>query len=86
MGELGKKITVKETETKRFKFALCILDEDDNIVKMHGINTKWTAVSEGFLGEKFNVDIHDEIANIISNELKKDLTPEVIKELLKGLT
>lgn len=71
---------------KRFKFALCILDEDDNVLKMNGINTTWSAVDEGFVGKNFDLRVENEIVNTISTELKKNITPEVIKELMKGVS
>ncbi len=86
MSEIGKVIEVAETKMKRFKFSLCILDEDDNILKKYGINTTWNAVDEGFIGENFDIRMENEIANIISAELKKGINPEVIKELMKGVT
>ena len=69
---------------KNVKFALCLLDEDENIVNKRDITTRWTEDIEEDLREKFNVDVNKEIACVVATEIRKNTTEEFIYKLLNG--
>jgi hypothetical protein len=68
---------------KTLKLGICLLDENDEIVSKRIIGTNWEVDLEQDLREKFNIHVHDEIANIMFENLKLQLSPEVIKEMLR---
>ena len=62
---------------------VCFLDENDKIISKRVIGSNWSVNVEQDLKHKFAMHIEDEIANILTENLKIELTPEIIKEMLK---
>jgi hypothetical protein len=64
------------------KLALCALDDDDNIIaKTDDFYCEWDSDMEIALRD-FGMDIHSEIGQIMVKELKRQLTPSVVVNLL----
>jgi hypothetical protein len=70
---------------KTLKLAVCLMDKDDKIVSKTIIGTNWQVNTEHSLSEKYNLHVYDEIATILTESLKSQLTPEVIKEMLREI-
>jgi predicted RNA methylase len=68
---------------KILKVAICFLSEDDTIVARKVLESKWSVDAEIFTNKKFNISIEDEIAEVITENIKLSLTPRVIREMLK---
>lgn len=67
---------------KKIKIGLCFLDEEGNIVANRLLNSNWSVNIEQDLKE---FKIRDEIAEIITETLKLELTKKVIREMLDEL-
>jgi len=68
---------------KILKLGVCFLDEEDNIITKRVIGTNWSVNIEKDLREKFDTHVDDEIAEILTGNLKLQLTSEIVKEMLK---
>ena len=68
---------------KTLKLGVCFLDEEDNIITKRVIGTNWSVNIEQDLREKFHTHVDDEIAEILTGNLKLQLTSEIVKEMLK---
>lgn len=67
---------------KEIKFALCLMDMDDNILSRREIKGTWTIGDERYLDEKFDVVAHNEVVNVISDILRRQITKKVIRYLM----
>ena len=67
---------------KTLKLGVCFLDEEDNIISKRIIGANWSVNVEQDLKHKFNGHVEDEIAAILTENLKIQLNPEVVKEML----
>ncbi len=72
----------EEAKMKTLKVGVCLLDEDENIISKRTIGTNWEVNVERDLKSHHKVHILDEISTILSENLKLQLTPDVIKEML----
>jgi hypothetical protein len=70
---------------KAVKLGICFLDEDDNIVVKHIVGSKWTIDADGRGVREYRIRVNEEIANIIFENLKLDLTPDNILSMLEEL-
>jgi len=68
---------------KNLTVGICFLDDEENIITKRVIGTNWTVNVEQDLKEKFNIHMMDEIATILTENLKLQLTNEVMKDMLK---
>jgi len=68
---------------KSLKLGVCFLDEEENIISKRVIGADWSVNIEQDLKNKFDFRVEDEIAAILTENLKLQLTPEVVKEMLK---
>jgi hypothetical protein len=67
----------------RLKFAICSLDEDDNVIKVgKAITTNWTTTIIDEIKRDCGVDIKKEMAAIIVKELTMNITPDDIMKLI----
>ena len=67
---------------KTLKLGVCFLDEEDNIISKRVIGADWSVNVEQDLKHKFHTRMEDEVAAILTENLKLQLTPEVVKEML----
>ena len=67
---------------KSLKLGVCFLDEEENIISKRVIGADWSVNIEQDLKNKFDFRVEDEIAAILTENLKLQLTPEVVKEML----
>jgi hypothetical protein len=63
--------------------SICFEDKDGNIICKRQIESKWEIVDEATLKKYHNVNIMDEIAEVITDQLKLQLTSDIIKEMIK---
>lgn len=66
---------------KNVKMGICFLDEDDNIISKRVIGTNWEVDTEKDL-EKFGLYVNDEIASILTANMKLQLNEDTVKEML----
>ena len=68
---------------KEFKIAICLLDEKDEVVNQKIINCDWTLdTANNFKAHLQNDKILTELALILFEQIKIDLTPEFVEELI----
>jgi len=67
---------------KTLKMGVCFLDEDDNLISKRLVNANWSVNLEQDLKGMFNVDVLDEIAAILTENVKLTLTQDTVKDML----
>ena len=67
---------------KTLKVGVCFLDDEDNVITKRVVGTNWTVNVEQDLKKNFNVHMMDEIASILTENIKLQLTDEVIREMI----
>ena len=67
---------------RTLKLGVCFLDEEDNIITKRVIDAQWEVNIEQDLRDNFNVCMEDEIATILTENLKLQLQPDIVKEML----
>lgn len=67
------------------RLSICFEDELGNVVSKRLIESSWSVNDEEILQMKFNVCMKDEVANILCETLKNNLTPDIIKEMINEL-
>jgi hypothetical protein len=67
------------------KIGLCVLDENDNLIKSKTLSVKFREEVKDEMKSFFSLDMKTEIANILLQEIKKNLTIDDIKELLEDI-
>jgi len=68
-------------EEKMLRFALCLLDQDGNVVaKTDGIKVSWAPDLEKEMSETFNITIKDELVDSIAEQIKINIQPDIISE------
>ena len=68
---------------KTLKVGICFLDDENNIITKRTIGTNWSVDAEEDLKRKIpNIHMIDEIATILTENLKLQLTNEVMKDML----
>ncbi len=68
---------------KTLKLGVCFLDEEDNIMSKRVIGESWSVNVDQDLRERSHTHIDGEIAAILTENLKLQLTSETVKEMLK---
>lgn len=68
-----------------FKIGLCILDENDNLLKSKTLSVKWKKEAEEEMKSLFALDLKTEMASILFEEIRENITIDDIKELLEDL-
>jgi len=61
---------------------VCFLDDENNIITKRTVGTNWTIDAEQDLKRTMNMHMMDEIAAILTENIKLQLTDEVMKEML----
>ena len=67
---------------KTLTVGVCFLDEEGNVINKRTIGTNWSLDVEQDLKLKFNIHMIDEVASILTDNIKLQLTQSVIKEML----
>ena len=67
---------------KTLKVGICFLDDEDNVITKRVVGTNWTVNVEQDLKKNFNIHMMDEIASILTENIKLQLTDEVIREMI----
>jgi DNA-binding transcriptional regulator YhcF (GntR family) len=67
---------------KNITVGVCFLDMEGNIVTKRTIGVNWPVDMEKDLKRNFNINVMDEIAHILTENLKLELKQSVIKEML----
>ncbi len=57
-------------------------DENDNVCSKRQIGTNWQVNANQYLLGDHAADVEDEISKILVENLKLQITPEVVKEML----
>lgn len=68
---------------RELKLGICFIDDDGEVMSKRVIGTSWTVDLEKDINENFNIHVVDEIAAILTENLKLQLTTEVVKEMLE---
>ena len=68
---------------KTLKLGICFFDENNNVITKRTIGANWQVDVEQDLKEKFYTHVDDEIAAILTENLKIQLTPEIVVEMLQ---
>jgi len=69
---------------KSFTIAICLLDEEDNIINKKKISARWSMELEKEIKSIFDVDLKSEAASLILDEIKRELTQEIIEDFIDG--
>lgn len=64
------------------RVALCLLDEDGNILSQAALRVKWSKELEENLSVCHGINAEDCINATIAEEIKKQITPELLSELI----
>ncbi len=67
---------------KKLKLGLCFLDENDNIFVKRFLNVNWELNLEQDRGLLHNVHHKDELAQIMTDQIKIDLGKGIVKDML----
>ena len=67
---------------RTLKAGICFLDEEDNVISKRVIGTNWTIDIEQHLKDNFNVHILDEVAEIITENLKLQLNASEVRKMI----
>lgn len=70
---------------RNLTLGVCFFDEDDNVIIKRNIGTNWSINDEQDLRKKFNIYMEQEIASILYENLKLQLTEDVVLEMVKEL-
>jgi len=70
-------------EMKTLKVGVCFLDEDGKVVSKSVVGTNWSVDIEQDLKEKVDILFLDEIAEVLTENIKLQLTSDVIKQMLR---
>jgi hypothetical protein len=65
-------------------FAICLLDEDDQITNLKKLKIRFTKELQEDMRSFFALDIESEIAGLVHSEIVNNLTVDDIKDLLKN--
>ena len=69
--------------SKHLKIGICVLDEFDIPVSVKSLDATWTESVVKDLKEKFEVEFGREVSDLISEQLKLMITPNVVYDLIK---
>jgi hypothetical protein len=67
---------------RKIKLGLCFLDEDDNIVVKRFLQVHWEFDMEKDAKILLNVNMKDEVAAIITQQIKIDLDKGVVRKMI----
>lgn len=68
---------------KTLKVGLCLLDDKDNVMTHKPLKSNWTINPEADIDKKIpKLHIIDEICNVLTESVKLEINPEIIKEML----
>ena len=73
---------------KLLKVGICFLDEDDNVMSKRVVGTDWALDYDGDrkneqeIKRKYNININDELAAVLTENIKLQLKEEDIKQML----
>ena len=63
--------------------ALCTLDEHDNVLRKVAIKVKWHKKTEKEIKSMFALDLKEQMAEILLEEIRDNLDVDTIKKLLE---
>jgi len=61
-------------------------DEEGNVQVKRKVSTNWNVNTEEDLVKEHSIYFKDEVSNILSEHLKLQITPQVIKEMVEELS
>ena len=70
---------------KTLTVGVCFLDDENNVIVKRTIGTNWTLDMEEDFKKEFNGYLMDEVATILTENVKLQLTEEVMKDMLAEL-
>lgn len=70
---------------KNLKVAICILDEDENVVAKKAITTSWKPEIETKMKKILGLDFKTEFASVLAESLKTEISDKIIIDLLEGV-
>ena len=76
---------MKELKMKSLKVGIYFEDENGNIVQKRILGSKWSIADEQTFMNHHEKYFSDEVADILTENIKLELKPEVIKEMMKEL-
>jgi len=70
---------------KNLTLGICFLDDEGNVISKRVIGTNWTLDTEQDLKRFPNTCIFDEISAILTENIKLQLTNDVIREMVEEI-
>ena len=70
---------------RTLKLGVCFLDEEDKVISKKVIGTNWSVDIEQDFRVKPNVHMINEIAEIMTENIKVQLEPDTIKQMLSDI-
>lgn len=71
---------------KELKLGICFLDDDDNVISKRVVGTNWTLnMDEEDSMKDYKMHFFDEIARVLCDNLKLQLTEETVLDMIKEL-
>ena len=67
---------------KTLKVGICFLDDENNVIVKRAVGTNWSILEEQDFEGDMNSHMMDEIATILTENIKLQLTNEAIKDML----
>jgi len=67
---------------KQVKMGLCMIDEENNLLTFKSLKSNWTLDIERDLKAKLHNNVMDEIAAILTESVKLEVTEEVVREMI----
>lgn len=69
----------------QIKVGVCFLDVENNIIVKKRLESKWFYGIEHELKENYDVLMDNSYPKVLTESLKQELTPDIIKEMLDEL-
>lgn len=70
---------------KHLTLGIYFADEEGNIQSKRQIGSNWSVTDEEILSRDFNICVEDEIAQILVENLKLQLTKEFVKDMIQEM-
>jgi len=71
---------------RRFKVGLCFIDEDGGeVIAIQPLRSNWSVDVETPESEKDRMRVRTEIASVLSDQIRFEMNPDILKGMLKKI-
>ena len=71
---------------RRFKVGLCFIDEDGGeVIAIQPLRSNWSIDTETAESEEDRMRVRTEIASVLSDQIRMEMNPDVLKGMLKKM-